>query len=100
MEKPPQHSLTLAELATECLLNIPQEDRERSQVEVYKFVRWVGSGRRPNELSPTNVAGYSERITPSEAKPVKSFLTYIKKNKNLERNQFQVPLPHMKKLLN
>ena len=79
MEKSSQHSSTLAELVAEFLSNIAQKDKERNQVELYKFVRWLGSGRKANELNPTDIANYSERITPSEAKSVKSFLTYIKK---------------------
>lgn len=81
MEKPSEHIPTLAELATEFLLNISQEDKEKTRVELYKFVRWLGSGRKPTELNPTDMASYSERITPSEAKSVKSLLIYIKKRK-------------------
>ena len=79
MEKTSQHSATLVELVTEFLSNAPQEDKGKKEVEVYKFVRWLGSGRKASELNPTDIANYSERITPSEAKSVKSFLTYIKK---------------------
>ena len=79
MEKPAQHMQTLTELATDFLLNIPQKKKGINQIEVYKFIRWFGSGRKANELSPTDIATYSERITPSEAESVKSFLTYIKK---------------------
>jgi len=80
MENSSQHSPTLAEIAAEFLLNISQkEDRERNQIEVYKFVRWLGLGRRPSELNPVDVASYGEQIIPLEVKPVKSFLTYLKK---------------------
>ena len=79
MEKPTQPTQTLNELATDFLLNISQKEKRINQVEVYKFIRWLGSGRKPNELNPTDIATYSERITPSEADAVKSFLTYIRK---------------------
>ena len=79
MKKSSHHSPTLAELAAEFLSNIPQKDKGESQIEVHKFIRWLGSERKPNGLNPNDIANYGEHITPSEAKTVKSFLTYIKK---------------------
>jgi len=79
MEKSSQHIPTLAEFVIEFLSNVPQKDKGKTQVEVHKFTRWLGSGRKANELNPTDIANYGERITPSEAESVKSFLTYIKK---------------------
>jgi transcription elongation factor GreA len=79
MEEVSLHNATLAELAAEFLSRLPPEDRDKTQAEVYKFVRWLGLQRKPKELSPADVAGYAEQITPSEVKPVKSFLIYIRK---------------------
>ena len=70
---------TLAELAAEFLSGLPQKNRDTTQKEVYKFVRWLGLGRRPQEINPTDVASYTEQITPSEVKAVRSFLIYIRK---------------------
>ena len=64
MEKSSQHTPTLAELVAEFLLNTHQEDKEKNQVEVYKFVRWLGSGRKANELNPTDIANYGDRNKP------------------------------------
>jgi len=79
MEKPSQHTPTLAELAAEFLLSIPEKDRAKNQVDVYRFIRWLGIRGKPNELNPANVASYGEQVTPLEARSIKSFLTYIKK---------------------
>ena len=68
---------TLAEVAAGFLVNLPPQDKEKAQEKVYKFIRWLGLHRKVNELSPLDIAGYAEQITPSETKPVRSFLTYI-----------------------
>ena len=68
---------TLAEVAADFLISLPPQDREKAQEKVYKFIRWLGLHRKVNELTPLDIDGYAEHITPSEAKPIKSFLTYI-----------------------
>jgi Transcription elongation factor len=50
---------------------------KKTQAEVHKFIRWLGLHRGVDELSPADIAGYAEHITPSEAKPIRSFLAYI-----------------------
>jgi len=70
---------TLAEVADEFLSSSPPQEREKIQAEVSKFVRWLGSSRQVKNISPVDVASYGELLTPSAAKPVKSFLTYIQK---------------------
>jgi len=67
----------LAEVAADFLVSLPPQDREKAQEQVYKFIRWLGLHREVNALSPLDIAGYTEQITPSETKAVKSFLTYI-----------------------
>lgn len=73
----PNHDSTLAEVAADFLLSLPLQDREKTQAEVYKFVRWLGLHRKVNELGPADVASYSEQITPPVAKLLKRFLTYM-----------------------
>ena len=77
---------TLAEIAAEFLVSLPQEDRETAQEKVYKFIRWLGLHRKVNELSPLDIASYAEQITSSETKPVKSFLSYIRHRGLCEAN--------------
>jgi len=73
------HNSTLTEVAADFLLSLPPQDREKTQAEVYKFIRWLGLHRKVKDISPADVASYAEQITPSAAKPLKSFLTYIRK---------------------
>jgi transcription elongation factor GreA len=70
---------TLAEVADAFLSNLPPEERVKTQAEVSKFVRWLGSSRRVKDISPVDVASYGEQIIPSAAKPIRSFLSYTQK---------------------
>ena len=70
---------TLAEVADAFLSHLPPEERGKIQAEISKFVRWLGSSRHVKDISPVDVASYGEQIIPSAAKPLKSFLTYIRK---------------------
>jgi transcription elongation factor GreA len=70
---------TLAEVVDAFLSHLPPEERGKTQAEVSKFVRWVGSSRRVKDISPVDVASYGEQIIPSAAKPLRSFLSYIRK---------------------
>jgi transcription elongation factor GreA len=72
---------TLAEAAEAFLSKLPPGERGRTQGEISKFVRWLGSSRQARDISPVDVASYGEQIVPSAAKPVKSFLTYIYKQR-------------------
>jgi transcription elongation factor GreA len=76
-----EHNPTLAEVADAFLSNLPPEERGKTQAEVFKFVRWLGSSRQVKDISPVDVASYGELITPSAAKPLRSFLTYIRKKR-------------------
>ena len=73
------HDPTVAEVAADFLSSLPPQDREKIQTEVHKFVRWLGLHRKVENISPTDVASYGEQTTPSAAKFLKSFLTYIRK---------------------
>lgn len=81
MENISEHNPTLAEVANAFLSNLPPEERGKTQAEIFKFVRWLGSSRQVEDISPVDVASYGEQITPSAVKPLKSFLTYIRKKK-------------------
>lgn len=70
---------TLAQAADAFLAHLPPEERGKVQADVLKFVRWLGSSRQVQDISPVDVASYGEQITQAAAKPLRSFLTYIRK---------------------
>jgi transcription elongation factor GreA len=70
---------TLATAAEAFLSSLPPQDRGKAQIEVSKFVRWLGPSRQVSEISPVDVASYGELIVPSAVKPVRAFLTYVRK---------------------
>ena len=74
-----EHTPTLTEAADAFLSHLSPEERGKTQAEIFKFVRWLGSSRQVKDINPVDVADYGDQIMPSAAKPVKSFLTYIKK---------------------
>ena len=74
-----EHNPTLAEVADAFLSYLPPAERGKTQAEISKFVRWLGSSRQVKDISPVDVASYGEQIIPSAVKPLKSFLTYIRK---------------------
>jgi transcription elongation factor GreA len=74
-----EHNQTLAEVTDDFLSHLTPEERRKTQAEISKFVRWLGSSRQVKDISPVDVASYGEQIIPSSAKPLKSFLTYIRK---------------------
>ena len=74
-----EYDPTLTEAAEAFLSHLPLEERGRIQGEISKFVRWLGSSRQLKDVSPMDVASYGEQIIPSAAKPIRSFLTYIRK---------------------
>ena len=86
MENVVNQNSTLTEVVADFLPRLLPQDREKTQAEVYKFVRWLGLHRKVAELSPADVASYGEQITPSAIKPVKSFLTYIWQKKYTKVN--------------
>lgn len=76
---------TLAQAATGFLASLTPEEREESQQELNKFVRWYGMERPLSELGAHEVASYAERMEGSSANsmkrlaPVRAFLSYAKK---------------------
>jgi transcription elongation factor GreA len=73
----PDYNPTLVEIAVDFLANLTSQDRERTQAEVHKFIRWLGLHRRVTEIGPLDIASYAEQISPTAIQPVKSFLSYI-----------------------
>jgi transcription elongation factor GreA len=73
-----EHNPTLAEAANAFLSNLPPQERGKTQAEISKFVRWLGSSRQVQDIKPVDVASYGEQIIPSAVKPLKLFLTYIR----------------------
>jgi len=70
---------TLAAAADAFLSGLSPEERAEAQPEISKFVRWLGPSREVTDISPVDVASYAELIAPSAVKPLRSFLTYIRK---------------------
>ena len=81
VENTSEHNPTLAEVADSFLSNLPPEERVKTQAEISKFARWLGLSRQVKDVSPVDVASYGEQITPSAVKPLRSFLTYIRKKR-------------------
>ncbi|HUV51947.1 MAG TPA: transcription elongation factor GreA [Dehalococcoidia bacterium] len=76
---------SLTEAVTAYLSTLTQSERQESQQELNKFVRWYGGERPISGMTAREVGEYGEGITASvtdpikKLEPVKSFLTYAKK---------------------
>ena len=53
---------TLTEAASRYLATLPPQQRQESQPEVYRFVRWYGAERRTDELRGHDVSAYVEAL--------------------------------------
>lgn len=77
--------VTLAEAATRFSASLPPGEREKSQKELGRFVRWYGRDRAIAELTIPEVDDYADKATLSGADPaellmpVKAFLSYARK---------------------
>jgi transcription elongation factor GreA len=75
----------LGEAAVRFLAKLSPQEREASQPEVYKFVRWYGWDRPCNRLTAPEVASYAEQLSLSDTdytkklELIRSFLAYAKK---------------------
>lgn len=75
----------LNEAATHFLVSLSPEERQASQNEVYKFVRWCGGERTFSELKAPDIARYAERLSLSDTdyvsklEIVRGFLVHAKK---------------------
>ncbi len=76
---------SLGEAATRFLAKLSPREREASQQEVYKFVRWYGWERPFAGLTAPEVANYAERLSLSDTdytkklELIRAFLIYAKK---------------------
>jgi transcription elongation factor GreA len=82
----------LGKAATEYLLSLSTEDRQKAQIEVNKFVRWYGEKKVLSGLSAHEVETFAEQISAStidpqeKLEPVKAFLLYTHKKKLTKSN--------------
>ena len=78
-------SPSLGEAAAQFLAKLSSTEREASQPEVYKFVRWYGWDRPFVRLAAPEVASYAEQLSLSDTdytkklELIRSFLAYAKK---------------------
>ena len=85
-------NLSLGEAASRFLAKLSPEERETSQQEISKFVRWLGRGRLLAGLTAPEVASYAEQLPSSDTDYVKkielirAFLVYAKKEGWSETN--------------
>jgi transcription elongation factor GreA len=76
---------SLGEAAVQFLARLSPQERETSQPEVYKFVRWYGWGRPFFRLTAPEVASYAEQLSLSDTdyskklELIRSFLAHAKK---------------------
>lgn len=78
---------TLTEAASQYLAALPQNQRQDSQPEVYRFVRWYGADRRTAELRGHDVSAYAEALgasavdAPQRLEVLRGFLSFVRKQK-------------------
>jgi transcription elongation factor GreA len=76
---------SLGDAATRFLAKLSSQEREASQPEVYKFVRWYGWERPFARLAAPEVASYAEQLSISDTdyakklELIRAFLAYAKK---------------------
>jgi transcription elongation factor GreA len=76
---------TLGDAATRFLAKLSSQEREASQPEVYKFVRWYGWERPFNRLAAPEVASYAEQLSLSDTdyarklELIRAFLAHAKR---------------------
>lgn len=76
---------SLGEAAGHFLAKLPPGERETSQQEVYRFVRWYGWERPFARLAAPEVANYAEQLSSSDTdyakklEIIRTFLAYAKK---------------------
>lgn len=77
MKDAPDHNPTLGDIAVDFLATVALQDKERTQAEIHRFIRWLGLHRRVSEINSFDVASYAEQISPTDVQPLKFFLSYI-----------------------
>lgn len=85
-----QQNLTLTEAITAFLATLPPDQKQVSQRELSKFIRWYGGERAISELNAKEISDYGENISSfvtnpvKKLEPVRSFLSFAKKKKLIE----------------
>ena len=75
----------LGEAARRFLAGLPDGEREASQQEIYRFVRWYGWEQAFTGISPPQVANYAEQLSQSDTdyarklELIRGFLAHAKK---------------------
>ena len=78
-------NIILEEAAGQFLARLPSGEREVSQPEIYKFVRWFGRERELASITAREVANYAERLSLSDTDygrkldQLRAFLAHAKK---------------------
>jgi len=78
-------NISLEEAAGQFLSRLAAKEREISQPEIYKFIRWFGRERLLSNLSAREVANYAERLSLSDTDygrkldRLRAFLTHARK---------------------
>ncbi len=78
-------NISLGEAATSFLTRLSPWEKEASQQEVYRFVRWYGAGRSLAGLTAPEIASYAEQLSSSDTdyarklELVRAFLAHAKK---------------------
>lgn len=91
------HKQTLGEAVTDYETGLSEVEKEQSQPDVFKFVRWFGWNRALSELTPPVVGEYADRLSLSDSEYtkklelVRAFLTWMK-NKKLSNTNLAVHL--------
>jgi transcription elongation factor GreA len=86
-----ERKLSLDEAVTMYLATLPPEQRQESQQELNRFVRWYGGDRLMSELGAREIGEYGESVSKSikssvtdpakKIEPIRNFLTFAKKTK-------------------
>ena len=85
-----QQSLSLSEAVTTFLATLSPEQKQESQQELNRFVRWYGAERPINGLIAREIGDYGDNVSSfvtnpaKKLEPVRSFLAYAKKKKLIE----------------
>jgi transcription elongation factor GreA len=81
---------SLSEAVTMFLSTLSPEQKQESQQELNRFVRWYGAERLIRELSAREIGDYGKNISASvtdpekKIEPIRNFLSYAKKKKLIE----------------
>jgi transcription elongation factor GreA len=82
-----RQGLNLGESVLAFLTSLPAEESKDKQQEINRFVQWYGKDRPVGKITPLEIENYAEWVAKStgdvskKLEPVRSFLTYAKKEK-------------------